>query len=119
MGADVATQPVASSADAQRFGRALEAYRQQAAHPTPDAVAALDAKSVGSRMVSGLSDVAGRLKSDHQYVSSLIEKATLGGNDAMMLKAMLVMSDYQQRVQIVSKTVSKAAGSLDQLTRLQ
>ena len=59
------------------------------------------------------------LKADHKAVSSMIEKATLAGDDAMMMKAMLALADYQQRVQIVSKTVSKAASSLDQLTRLQ
>ncbi len=118
-------QGVASSEDAQRFAQALAAHRQrQGAQPQAGGAAAvapagLDGKSIGSRMVAGLSDIAGHLKADHKAVSSMIEKATLAGDDAMMMKAMLALADYQQRVQIVSKTVSKAASSLDQLTRLQ
>lgn len=118
-------QGVASSEDAQRFAQALSAYRQrqgvqpQTGGPGTVAPAGLDGKSIGGRMVAGLSDIAGHLKADHKAVSSMIEKATLAGDDAMMMKAMLALADYQQRVQIVSKTVSKAASSLDQLTRLQ
>ncbi len=112
--------PVTSSADAQRFSQALSSYKSQQAQ-----AAGLSSNtngiqnSIGSRMVNGLSDMASRLKADHKVVSSLIEKATVGGDDALMMKAMMALGDYQQRVQIVSKTVAKAASSLDQLTRLQ
>lgn len=109
---------LSTSADAQRFGQTLSAYRERAAGPV-DASPAREADSIGRRLVSELSDMSGRLKADHKYVSSMIEKATVGGDDAMMMKAMMALSDYQQRVQIVSKTVAKAASSLDQLTKLQ
>jgi hypothetical protein len=109
----------AASPDAQRFAQALAAYKEQKANPAAVAPSGIESKSIGSRMIAGLSDIAVNLKADHKAVSSMIEKATLGGDDAMMMKAMLALADYQQRVQIVSKTVSKAASSLDQLTRLQ
>ena len=115
--------PVASSADAQRFAQALSTYKSQqsqaAAGLSPTDKAHASSNSIGSRLVTGLSDMASRLKADHKVVSSLVEKATVGGDDALMMKAMMALGDYQQRVQIVSKTVSKAASSLDQLTRLQ
>jgi hypothetical protein len=115
--------PVSSTADAQRFSQALAIHReaQGAAHQTSasNVSAVGDTKSIGQQMMAGLSDMSARLKSDHKQVSNLIEKATVGGDDNMMMKAMLALTDYQQRVQIVSKVVSKAATSMDSLTRLQ
>jgi hypothetical protein len=113
--------PVVSSADAQRFAQALSSYKSQQAQAAVGSSASTSGTqtSIGARLVNGLSDMAGRLKADHKVISSLIEKATVGGDDALMMKAMMALGDYQQRVQIVSKTVSKAASSLDQLTRLQ
>jgi Type III secretion basal body protein I, YscI, HrpB, PscI len=116
--------PVSSTADAQRFSQALAIHReaQGAAHQTNAAneVGSVGhSKSIGSQMMAGLSDMSARLKSDHKQVSNLIEKATVGGDDNLMMKAMLALTDYQQRVQIVSKVVSKAATSMDSLTRLQ
>lgn len=113
--------PVSSSAEAQRFAHALSSYKSQSSQAVagPSSNANGGQNSIGSRLVNGLSDMAGRLKADHKVVSSLVEKATVGGDDALMMKAMMALGDYQQRVQIVSKTVAKAASSLDQLTRLQ
>jgi hypothetical protein len=115
--------PVSSTADAQRFSQALAMHReaQGAAHQTSasNVGAVGDSRSIGSQMMAGLTDMSSRLKADHKQVSTLIEKATVGGDDNLMMKAMLALTDYQQRVQIVSKVVSKAATSMDSLTRLQ
>ncbi len=115
--------PVSSTADAQRFSQALAMHReaQGAAHQTSvNGVGGVgESKSIGNQMLAGLTDMSARLKSDHKQVSRLIEKASVGGDDNMMMKAMLALTDYQQRVQIVSKVVSKAATSMDSLTRLQ
>lgn len=109
-----------SSADAQRFSQALAAHKSMAAQPAASpSVSGADSNSIGKKLVSGLSEMSGRLKADHKHVSSMIEKATVGGDNTMMMRAMMALNDYQQRVQIISKTVTKAAASLDQLTRLQ
>ncbi len=107
-----------SSADAQRFSQALASHKSLAAQPMP-ATSGVESTSMGKQLISGLSDMSGRLKADHKHVSSMIEKATVNGDNTMMMRAMMALNDYQQRVQVISKTVTKAAASLDQLTRLQ
>lgn len=116
---EVQGMSASSSADAQRFGQALASYKNLGAQPAPTAVSGAESTSVGRKLISSLSDMSGRLKADHKHVSSMIEKATVGGDNALMMRAMMALTDYQQRVQVISKTVTKAASSLDQLTRLQ
>jgi hypothetical protein len=114
---------VSSSADAQRFSQSMSAAKERFSDANQAGSAPVkgigESKSIGNQLMSGLSDMSTRLKSDHKQISTMLEKATVGGDDAMMMKALMALGDYQQRVQIVSKVVSKASASLDQLTRLQ
>jgi Type III secretion basal body protein I, YscI, HrpB, PscI len=114
---------VSSSADAQQFSQSMSAARERFSDANQAGSGPVkgigESKSIGNQLMSGLSDMSVRLKSDHKQISTMLQKATVGGDDAMMMKALLALGDYQQRVQIVSKVVSKAASSLDQLTRLQ
>ena len=134
-GASPATPPVgvvqttANAQEARAFIDSMKAAQQRLqGHPVQAAAlpaglqpasAADGPTGIGQRLLDGLSGMSDRLKADHKYVSSLIEKATVGGDDAMLMRALVALGDYQQRVQVVTKTVSKAASSLDQLTRLQ
>jgi Type III secretion basal body protein I, YscI, HrpB, PscI len=111
-----------ASLQARAFADALrgaQAVRAKAAPtieaPTFDA----STNTIGNKLINGLEDISGKLKSDHRNISRQIELAVDTGDDRMMMKAMMAVSDYQQRVQMVSKTVSKAGSSLDQLTKLQ
>jgi hypothetical protein len=113
---------VSSSADAQRFAQSMSAAREnfsQANQSEAPVRRVGESKSIGNQMMSGLSDMSGRLQADHKHISGMIEKATVSGDPNVMIKAMTLLADYQTRVQIVSKVVSKAATSLDSLTRLQ
>ena len=121
-------QTTTNAQEARAFMESMKAAQQRLqSHPVQAALPAglqpasnVDGPTgIGQRLLNGLSGMSDRLKADHKYVSSLIEKATVGGDDAMLMRALVALGDYQQRVQVVTKTVSKAASSLDQLTRLQ
>lgn len=75
--------------------------------------------TLGDKIMNRCTSLAGEMKTDQEYVSKLLEQATRTGDSMQMMKAMMALSDYQTRVQFVSKTVSKAASSIDQLTRMQ
>jgi hypothetical protein len=76
-------------------------------------------QTIGQKLIAGLHDVSGKLQADHRNISRQIELAVDTGDNRLMMQAMMAVSDYQQRVQIISKTVAKAGSSLDQLTKLQ
>lgn len=75
--------------------------------------------ALGEQMLGRAATLAEEMKGDQQYVSRLLETATRTGDSMQLMKAMMAMNDYQTRVQFVSKVVSKATSSLDQLTKLQ
>ncbi|MCW7536992.1 EscI/YscI/HrpB family type III secretion system inner rod protein [Aquabacterium sp. A7-Y] len=107
----------ASAADAADFRVAVEQHRLSLtpleAGPRP-----ATGPSLGERLAGGMSGVAADLKRDHRHLSSLIQRASLTGDHELMMKASLALSEYQHHVQLMTKTVSKAATSLDQLTRM-
>jgi predicted nucleic acid-binding Zn-ribbon protein len=70
-------------------------------------------------MLGRANELAGGLMQDQQYVSKMLEKASRTGDSMQLMKAMMALNDYQIRVQTVTKTISKAAGAIDQLTKLQ
>jgi hypothetical protein len=76
-------------------------------------------KSLGNAIAGRASGLATEIKKDQEYVSKLLEQATRSGDEMHMLRAMMALSDFQLRVQTISKTVSKAATSIDSLTKLQ
>ncbi len=76
-------------------------------------------KSMGEVAAARVSNLASEFQKDQQYVSNLLEKATRTGDSMHLMRAMLALNDYQIRVQAMSKTVSKAASAIDQLTKLQ
>jgi hypothetical protein len=75
--------------------------------------------SLGHVIAGRTASLATEVKKDQQYVSKLLEQATRTGDELHMMRAMMALSDFQLRVQTISKTVSKAATSIDSLTKLQ
>lgn len=78
-----------------------------------------DPNSLGHVMADKARGLATETKKDQQYVSKLLEQATRTGDPLHLMRAMMALNDYQLRVQTISKTVSKAATSIDSLTKLQ
>jgi hypothetical protein len=81
--------------------------------------AADNSKSLGHAIAGRTAGLATEMKKDQEYVSKLLEQATRSGDEMHMMRAMMALSDFQLRVQTISKTVSKAATSIDSLTKLQ
>ncbi|MBJ7311939.1 EscI/YscI/HrpB family type III secretion system inner rod protein [Rugamonas sp. CCM 8940] len=75
--------------------------------------------TLGEKLAGRASGLAGELRKDQQHVSKMLEGASQSGDSMQLMKAMMALSDYQIRVQTISKTVSKATQAFDQLTKLQ
>lgn len=75
--------------------------------------------SLGEKIMTRATSLASEIKSGEQHVSKILEQATRSADPMHLMKAMLALNEYQMRVQFVSKTASKAASSIDQLTKLQ
>jgi hypothetical protein len=101
-------------ADSAQFRATLERYLKGAPAKT-----GADNASLGTAIAGRATTLASQLKQDQLYVSKLLETATRSGDSMQLMKAMMALNDYQLRVQTVSKTVSKAASSVDTLTKLQ
>ncbi|HWW05980.1 EscI/YscI/HrpB family type III secretion system inner rod protein [Collimonas sp.] len=101
-------------ADGAQFRAALERHMQKGA-PAGSA----DNASLGKVIAGRATNLAADVKKDQQYVSKLLEQATRSGDSMQLMRAMMALNDYQIRVQTISKTVSKAASSVDSLTKLQ
>lgn len=108
--------PQASAEDSGQFRAALDRYL---ANPIEEVQATGTGKSMGDVVAARFSGLASEFQKDQQYVSKLLEKATRTGDSMHLMRAMLALNDYQLRVQVMSKTVSKAAGAIDQLTKMQ
>lgn len=104
-------------ADTQAFTQAMQ--RHTAAPGLAPAEAGSDTTSMSGHLANRATELASEVKKDQQYVSKMLEHATQTGDQMVMMKAMLALNDYQTRVQFVSKTISKASTSVDQLTRMQ
>lgn len=85
----------------------------------PGAGAKGGANSLGNALATRTTTLATEVKKDQQYVSRLLETATRSGDKVDLMRAMMALSDFQMRVQTISKVVSKAATSIDALTKLQ
>lgn len=108
--------PRANAQDSAQFRAALDrvtADQMKAAPPT------VEAKSMGEVVATRFSGLASEFQKDQQYVSKLLEKATRTGDSMHLMRAMLALNDYQIRIQAMSKTVAKASGAIDQLTKMQ
>jgi hypothetical protein len=81
--------------------------------------ARLDDRSLGKVVADRAHGLAEEFQKDQKYVSKLLEQATRTGDSMHLMRAMLALHDYQVRVQAMSKTISKAAGAIDQLTKMQ
>jgi hypothetical protein len=108
--------PRASAEDSAHFSAALD---RQMANPVQAVGAAGNGHSLGDVVSGRVSELASEFQKDQQYVSKLLEKATRTGDSMHLMRAMLALNDYQIRVQAMSKTVAKATGAIDQLTKLQ
>lgn len=107
-----------------QFRAALERYIEAGAGDAVKGVSgkagpAGDSKSLGHTIATRATDLASEVKKDQQYVSKLLEQATRTGDSLHLMRAMMALSDFQLRVQTISKTVSKATSSIDSLTKLQ
>ena len=106
------------SGDGAQFRTALERH-MNAVSGTAGASVGGNNASLGEKMMARATNLASEVKHDQQYVSKLLEQATRSADSTHLMKAMLALNDYQVRVQFISKTASKAASSVDQLTKLQ
>ncbi|NDP59079.1 MAG: type III secretion protein [Oxalobacteraceae bacterium] len=104
-------------ADTQAFAQAMQ--RHTAAPGLTPVDAGSNTTSMSGRLADRATELASEVQKDQQYVSKMLEHATQTGDQMVMMKAMLALNDYQTRVQFVSKTISKASTSVDQLTRMQ
>lgn len=93
--------------------------QQAAAGGAADAPADPSRMTMGAQIMGRATAMAEEMQSDQKYVSKMLETATRTGDSMHLMKAMMALNDYQTRVQFVSKIVSKATSSLDQLTKLQ
>jgi hypothetical protein len=109
--------PMPNAADAAQFRAMLEHQMADPAY-APEAPG-LDSKSLGKVVAGRVNDLASEFLKDQQYVSKLLEKATRTGDSMQLMRAMMALNDYQIRVQAMSKTVSKTAAAVDQLTKMQ
>lgn len=75
--------------------------------------------SLAAVMAERAAGLAGDVNRHQQYVSRMLERATVSGDSLHLMHAMLALNDYQLRVQTISKVVSKAGSSVDSLTKLQ
>lgn len=119
-GAKVQFSP--SAVQANEFARALEVARTHAVTPDRAAVAHAQAhpeSGLGGQVVSKVQAISEQLRAEQKHITNLVERATMSGDDSMMMKAQLALADHQSRVQIITRVTSKAASSMDQLTRLQ
>lgn len=103
-------------ADSAQFRTMLERHMN---HQTGSNNHAAETNSLGSVIAKKATGLATQVKQDQQYVSKLLETATRSGDSLHLMRAMMALNDYQLRVQTISKTVSKAATSIDALTKLQ
>lgn len=104
----------------EQFRAALGRQSVPGAGPaTGPAAKAGGVKSLGHEIAGRTCELAAEVKKDQQYVSKLLETATRSGDKIHLMRAMMALSDFQMRVQTISKTVSKAATSIDSLTKLQ
>lgn len=118
--------PVTQSASAlqeRAFSAALSEARAGLAL-TPDAAALKHAKAnptggLGGELAGRLNSLSDKLRSEQHQISNVIERATATGDSNLILKASMMMADHQFKLTMVMRSVSKAATSTDQLTRLQ
>lgn len=105
--------------DIEQFRAALENHASSGAGGAGAPSSVMDkGPNIGERMAARASELASEIKNDQAHVSKMLEKASATGDSMHLMKAMLALNDYQIRVQTISKVVSKAATSLDQLTKL-
>lgn len=102
--------------DGAQFRAALDRHMNANGAAKP---AAKSEGSLSDKMMVRASDLASGVKKDQQHVSNMLEQATRTGDSMQLMKAMMALHEYQMKVQFISKTVSKATSSLDQLTKLQ
>jgi hypothetical protein len=100
------------------FRAIMERQARQAADGG-HAVSGAAGNGLGERIIGRATALSGQLHNDQQYISKTLEQAARAGDSMQLMKAMLALSDYETRVQFISKAASKAASAVDQLTKLQ
>lgn len=105
--------------DVGQFTAALNKHISAMGMPSSQGTATQNVSGLSDMLVKRATDFANDVKHDHLHVSEMLEKAAASGDQETLLKAMRAMTDYEMKVQFISKTVSKASSSIDQLTRMQ
>jgi Type III secretion basal body protein I, YscI, HrpB, PscI len=75
--------------------------------------------SIGDKLMSRAGELSAEIKKDQAHVSRMLEQASRTGDSMALMKGMLALNDYQSRIQMITKTISKATSSVDSLTKLQ
>jgi flagellar hook-basal body complex protein FliE len=101
--------------DATHFRALLDRFMAASDH----ANGAVKGPSLGEKVAGRVNDLAGEIQQDQQHVSKMLEQASRTGDPMHLMKAMMALSDYEVRVQAISKTVSKTTQAFEQLTKLQ
>lgn len=102
--------------DGELFGAAVDRH---AAAYMPQVPAPGKSETVGDGPAGQLVNLGTEFQKDQQHISKMLESATRTGDSMQLIRAMLALQDYQMRVQVMSKTVTKVAGAVDQLTKMQ
>ena len=106
--------------DAHAFRAALDRHIAAGSAPHVSGPSRPGGKpSMADIIATRTTDLASEVKKDQQYVSKMLEQATRTGDSMQLMHAMMALNDYQLKVQVISKTVSKASTSVDSLTKLQ
>lgn len=105
-----------SAEDGEMFSDALDRHSSAYAQLVP---APGKAEMAGDGPAAPLVHLSAEFQKDQQHISKMLESATRTGDSMQLMRAMLALHDYQMRVQVVSKTVTKVVGAVDQLTKMQ
>lgn len=111
-----------AASQAREFAQAMEVARGKQSSPDQAAVAHARAhpdSGLGGQVVSKVQSLSESLRAEQKKISNMVEQATQSGDSHLIVKAQLALGDHQSRVQIITRVTSKAASSMDQLTRLQ
>lgn len=110
---------ISDERDGSRFRALLQHYLGQAAPNSGPEATNQGKTGLSDKIVGRATELASEIKKDHVHVAKMLETAASTGDQMQLMQAMLALNDYEMRVQFVSKTISKAGTSVDQLTRMQ
>jgi hypothetical protein len=116
----VSPESSGSAGDAVQFRAALDRHMNKTAgEDAIPPVGGKDNNSLGQQIATRTAALASEMQKNQQHVSQMLEQASRTGDSMQLMKAMMALNDHEIRVQTITKTVSKASSSIEQLTKLQ